>query len=133
MTERTDYNTADGQAVIDLNNSTVMLTNAVKTREKKCTEINDETDWDGDDITMITAARQQAHIHSCGGSEYVLIFPRDIQGTTAMMNATAQERKDDDTYTDGGKSMYEMALRRLRHIKQLNDEVIDTYMGQICA
>ena len=31
------------------------------------------------------------------------MFPRYMQGTTAMKTATAQERKDDDTWTDGEK------------------------------
>ena len=50
-----------------------------------------------------------------------------------MKTATAQEREDYDTLTDGNKRIYVMALRRLRHHKQLNDEVIDTYLSQICT
>ena len=50
-----------------------------------------------------------------------------------MKNATTQERKDDDKWTEGDKRIYVMALRRLRHHRQLSDEVIDSFLSQICT
>ena len=72
-------------------------------------------------------------MHTCGGNNYVLMFPREMQGATSMKTTTTQERKDDDTWTKVEQRIYEMALGRLRHNKQLNNEVIDTYLAQICT
>ena len=63
----------------------------------------------------------------------MLVFPRDMQGTTSLLTATAHEREDDDTWSDGDKRIYVIALRRLKHSKELNDEVIDTNLSQICT
>ena len=63
--------------VIDLIDNMVKLADNDKASTNRCTENNDGNTW-GEDITMITEARQQAHNHMSWGNNYVLMFPRDM-------------------------------------------------------
>ena len=93
-----DKSRTDGQEVTDLTHSDVDLAQDDKETAQSHKNINRKSkDWVGKDITAITETRQQAHIHQSGKSSNVLLFPRAIQGTTALITATAKEREDDDT------------------------------------
>ena len=128
-----DKSRAEGPKVIDFTHNKVNLAQIDKATAQSHKKNSESNDWGGEDITMITETRQQAHIHQSGGSGYIFVFPRDMQRTTAMTTATAQERGDDATWADGNNRFYVMALRRLRHYKELNGEVIDIYLSQICT
>ena len=49
----------------------------------------ESNDWVDEDITAITRISQHAHIHKSATSGNVLVFPRDTQGTAALITATA--------------------------------------------
>ena len=57
----------DGQKVIDLTHNEVHLAQDDKESAQSNTKNNRENnDWVGEDITVITETRQQAHIHQSG-------------------------------------------------------------------
>ena len=57
-----------------------------------------------------------------------LEYPREMQGTTKLNDATAVGSRDDDTLKPGNDRMYVKSIRRLKHYNKLGDEVIDTYL-----
>ena len=56
-----------------------------------------------------------------------------MQGTTKLTDATAAGIRDDDTLVLGDDIMYVRSIRRLKHYKELGDEVIDVYLTKICS
>ena len=92
-----------------------------RTQRRDIKTATEKAEWIGEDITAIIKTSQHAHIHRSATDGQVLVFPREMQGTAALITATASKKEDDDTWSDADRRLYGMALRRLRHYKELND------------
>ena len=55
-----------------------------------------------------------------------------MQGAAARNTATSHEKVDDNTLPVEDRTIYIKSLPRLKHYRELNDEVIDTYLSKIC-
>ena len=62
-----------------------------------------------------------------------LVYPKEMQGTTKLNDATAAGIRDEDTLGLGDDRMYVKRIRRFKHYKELGDEVIDTFLNKICS
>ena len=54
-----------------------------------------------------------------------------MQGTAILNTATEKRLRDDDILRSGDEHMYIKSIRRLKHFKELGDEVIDTYLKNL--
>ena len=83
-------------------------------------------------ITNLKTITQHTHVLHTANGHMTLGFPRDMQGTTKLDTSTYERLIDDDTLRLGNGHMYFKSIRSLKHYKELEGKVIDTYLKQIC-
>ena len=94
-------------------------------------EYQESADWHDQNITHLKTTTQLAHTILAVAGDKTPEFPWDMQGTAQLNTATAAKFRDEHTMRLGDETIYLQSMRRLKHYRQLGDEVIDIYFKNL--
>ena len=93
-------------------------------------DYRESDDWQDQNITHLETTTQRAHAIPTATGDKTLEFPRGMQGTAQLNTVTAAQFRDKHTIRLGDETIYLQSMLRLKHYRQLGNDVIDIYLKQ---